>query len=76
MSNRKNTEIIFSVTVEELQNEAVNRVSRKLTDDELYVAKKGVKSGLSACIDITLRAAIDEAVRICNQEDFSKRQND
>jgi len=38
--DNKNNEIIFSVTVESLQNEAVNRVGRKLTDDELYTAKK------------------------------------
>ncbi len=61
MSN-KNNKIIFSVTVEELQNEAVNRVGRKLTDDELYIAKKGIESGLSFDIDTVMKTAIEEAI--------------
>lgn len=70
MDNNKNNEIIFSVTVENLQNEAIARIGRKLTEDELYTAKKCVESGLSSCIDIILRAAIDEAVRLKKLERF------
>lgn len=60
--NTQNDQEIFAVAVDDLQNEAINRIGRKLTDDELHTAKKCVESGLSSCIDITLRAAIDEAV--------------
>jgi len=46
--NPQNDQEIFAVAVDDLQNEA---------------AKKCVESGLSSCIDITLRAAIDEAAK-------------
>lgn len=62
MNNEQNNEIIYPITVEDLQNEAISRIGRKLTDDELYTAKKCIEWGLSAVIDITMKAAIEEAV--------------
>lgn len=66
--NNKNDEILFSVTAEELQNEAVNRIGRKLTDEELYSAQKGIESGLSFGIEIIFKTAIDDAVEIWKEE--------
>lgn len=62
MDNNKRDEIIFSVTIKELQNEAINRIGRKLTDDELHTAKKGIESGLSFDIETVFAAAIDESI--------------
>jgi hypothetical protein len=62
MIDNQNDRIIFSITAEQLQNEAVKRIGRKLTDNELQTAVKGVESGLSTGLDEILKTAIDEAV--------------
>lgn len=55
-------EVIYPITIEDLQNDAVRRIGRKLNDDELHIAKKCVEWGLSTIADITLKSAIEEAV--------------
>lgn len=69
MNNKQKDEILFSVTVEELQNEAVSRIGRKLTDEELYTAQKGIESGLSFGMETIFRAAIDDAVEIWKEKE-------
>jgi len=32
--------VIFQITIEDLQNEAIERIGRKLTDDEIILRKK------------------------------------
>lgn len=57
-----NNNSVFSITVDQLQNEAIKRIGRKLTDDELQTAIKGIESGLSTGIDEILKTAVEEAV--------------
>lgn len=54
--------IIFAIKIKDLQNEAIQRIGRKLTEEELYQASKGIESGLSFGVDIVFRTAIEEAV--------------
>jgi len=61
-NKKQDNEMIFSVTVEDLQNEATNRIGRKLTEYELHTAKKGIESGLSFNIETVFQTAIDESI--------------
>ncbi len=38
--------IIFSITTEDLQNIALQKIGRKLSKKEITIAKKGLESGL------------------------------
>ena len=62
METKEHIEVIYPVTIDDLQNDAVRRIGRRLNDDELSTAKKCVEWGLSSIIDITLKSAIEEAV--------------
>ncbi len=64
-----NKKIIFSVTIEDLQNEAVNRIGRPLADSELHIASKGIDWGLSFDIETVFAAAIDEAIENTTHRD-------
>ena len=58
----ENTDVIYPITVGDLQDDAVRIIGRKLDEDELITAKKCVEWGLSSVVDITLKSAIEEAI--------------
>lgn len=66
-------ELVFVVTVEELQYEARRLIRRKLNHDELRTAIKCVNCGLSTDILTIYRVAIEEAIG-CNVTDFLKKK--
>ena len=55
--------IVFSVTVGELQQEAILKIGRKLTNEEIYKASKGIEAGLSFDIETVFKTAIEESVK-------------
>ena len=55
--------IVFSVTVGELQRESILKIGRKLTNEEIYKATKGIEAGLSFDIETVFKTAIEESVK-------------
>jgi hypothetical protein len=55
-------EIVYALVVEDLQGEALERIGRELTEDEIYTTKKCIEWGLSSCIDTIMETAIDLAI--------------
>jgi hypothetical protein len=55
-------EILFAVTTGDLQNEALEKIGRKLTVDEIQIAKKGLESGLSFDIDTVYQTIFSEMI--------------
>lgn len=62
MTKDQDNKIIFSVRVEELQQETVRLIGRELNNMELHTALKGIKAGLSFNIEIVFKTAIEEAI--------------
>ncbi len=56
-------EIIFSITLEDIQIEANEKIGRALTEDELLIAKKGLESGLLTGIDTVYNTIFTEMIK-------------
>jgi hypothetical protein len=55
--------IIFQITVEDLQNESMERIGRKLTEEEIDVARKGIAYGIAgSTLDITYNTIFMEMI--------------
>ena len=58
-------DFIFVITKEDLQNEAMTRIDRKLTDDEIEIAKNGIEWGISdVALDITYNTIFTEMIKM------------
>jgi len=55
-------DLIFFVTKDQLQNEALEKIGRELSFCEMNRAKKVIQCGLSFGIDTIFAAAIDDVV--------------
>jgi hypothetical protein len=60
MNNQGN---IFSISVEQVQEEAERFIGRMLSEEELYQVKKGIEMGVLTSFDIVLHSAITEAIK-------------
>ncbi len=65
--NLKKDEIIYSVTIGDIQFEAKRYIGRELTEDEIYYATKGIDWGLSTDIGIVFQTAIEDAVELSKE---------
>jgi len=62
VKSEANDRVIFSVTEDELQFEAERIIGRRLSDDELAYACKGIEWGIGTGIEIVFAAAIKQSV--------------
>ncbi|MDP2424095.1 MAG: hypothetical protein U1C46_08495 [Bacteroidales bacterium] len=62
MESKFENEIIFSISIEDLQNESLERIQRKLNEDEIEIAKKGLESGLSFNFDMVCHTIFSEMI--------------
>jgi hypothetical protein len=54
--------IIFAITLEGLQNEAIEKIGRKLTEKKIDIAIDGLEWGLLSGIDIVYNTIFDEMI--------------
>jgi len=57
-----NDNIIFQITKEDLQAEAIEKIGRNLTDNEIDVAKDGLEWGLLTNIDVVYNTIFTEMI--------------
>lgn len=50
-TNIRKNDLLFYITIDDVQHEALKKLGRKLTEEELETAKKGLESGLLTGID-------------------------
>jgi hypothetical protein len=59
----KDKDIILLITVDDLQNESMARIGRKLTEDEIRIAKKGIDYGITdMALGITYNTIFTEMI--------------
>lgn len=54
--------ILFSISIDDLQTEALERIGRTLSEDEIILAKKGLESGLLSGIAFVYNAIFCELI--------------
>jgi uncharacterized protein (UPF0332 family) len=62
MEITKKDKLVFSITLEDLQSEALEKIGRTLTEEEILVAKKGLESGLLTDINTVYTAIFFEMI--------------
>ncbi len=51
MEASEKDKLVFSITLEDLQYESLEKIGRTLTEEEVHIAKKGLEFGLLTDID-------------------------
>jgi hypothetical protein len=55
--------LVFSISLEDLQSEALRIISRTLNEDEVNIARKGLEYGLLTDIDIIYKTIFSEMIK-------------
>ncbi len=56
-------ELLFYISKETMQYEAKQKIGRYLTEEELYIAKKGLEWGLMTDIDTVFNTILHEMIK-------------
>lgn len=62
METIERDKLVFYITLEELQSEALEKIGRTLTCEEIHVAKKGLEFGLRTDIDTVYATIFREMI--------------
>jgi len=54
--------IIFSITIEDLQDKAMEKIGRKLTEEEIEIAKDAFEWRMDLAVDITYNTIFTEMI--------------
>lgn len=55
-------EIVFAITIDDLQYEAREKIGRELTENEILIAKKGLENGLLFDLDTVYNTIFEEMI--------------
>lgn len=62
MKNQYKEESLFSITLDDLQTEALEKIGRELNAEEIEVARKGLMWGLMTDIDTVYNTIFKEMI--------------
>lgn len=62
MENNELNETIFAITIHDLQRNALEKIGRLLTDEEINISKKGLEYGLLTDIDTVYKTIFNEII--------------
>ncbi|MGI8951696.1 MAG: hypothetical protein ACR2FN_08945 [Chitinophagaceae bacterium] len=62
METFKNEDLLYKITVEDLQFEAMEKMGRELTDEEIFIARKGFEWGIGESIGIVYNTIFTEMI--------------
>jgi hypothetical protein len=60
MNTISTDDLVFYITVEQIQNEALKLLGRKITSSEIYAVSKGIEAGLNFDIDTVYETCFQE----------------
>ncbi len=62
MKTNNDTKIIFSISEDDVQTEAMERIGRRLTEEEMFIAAKGLEWGMLTGIHIIYKTILTEMI--------------
>lgn len=62
METLQANEIVFAITKEDLQYEAIEKIGRELTDEEILIAKKALEWGIGEGLGIVYSTIFTEMI--------------